>query len=75
MFPKFHKANINFMLRFANLIEKISFTNYYLPTVSMKHYNIKLNEIYFFDQSVKNNDKTYESIIQITNGNNNLFFY
>ena len=63
------------MLRFANLTEKISFANYYLPTVLMKHYNIVLNEIYFFDQSVKNNDKTYESIIQITNGNNNLSFY
>lgn len=38
----------------------------------MKNYNIVLNGIYFFDKSVKTNDKTYESITEITNGNNNL---
>ena len=40
----------------------------YLQTVEIKDYNVMINEINFFDQSIKNDLKTYDNITKIQTG-------
>ena len=40
-------------------------TKYYLATVEIRDYNVTINERNFFDQPVKNNLITYNSISKI----------
>ena len=39
---------------------------YYLPTVKIKDYSVMINGQTFFDQTVKNDLRTYDSIQKIT---------
>ena len=39
---------------------------YYLPTVKIKDYSVMINGHTFFDQTVKNDLRTYDSIRKIT---------
>ena len=39
---------------------------YYLPNVKIKDYSVMINRHTFFDQTVKNDLRTYDSIRKIT---------
>ena len=64
----FQGVNRLFVLAFENDDDRTSDDKYYLPTVEMKDYNIMINGENFFDQPIKNNKVTYESIRKIATG-------
>ena len=74
--PSFQTANILIVLAFKNTTNRITNTKYNEPnaktTVVVIEPNAKTNvvliEINFFDQPVKNEERTYINIPKITNG-------
>ena len=47
---------------------RTSHSDYYLPKVEIKNYNVKINGKIFFDQPINNNTKTYENVRKIAMG-------
>ena len=45
-----------------------SLKQYYLPTVEIKDYNVMIDGINFFDQSIKNDLKTFDNVRKIATG-------
>ena len=66
--PSFQGVNRLFVLAFENDAQRTSHSNYYLPNVEIKSYNIMINGENFFDQPIKNNRITYENIRKIATG-------
>ena len=66
--PRFQGVNRLFVLAFENDDDRTSDDQYYLPTVEIKDYNIIINGENVFDQPIKNNKVTYESIRKIATG-------
>ena len=60
--PSFQGINRFFVLAFEDYTQRTSHSNYYLPNVEIKDYNIMINGENFFDQPIKNNKVTYENI-------------
>ena len=52
--PSFQGVNRLFILAFENDTQRTSHSNYYLPNVEIKDYNITINGENFFDQPIKN---------------------
>ena len=48
--------------------KETSYKRYYLPTVEIKNYNDMIEGQSFFDQPVRNNLRTYDSIRKIATG-------
>ena len=48
---------------------RYSFSNYYVPKVEIKDFNILIDRKSFFDLPVKNEEETYEKIIDMSNNN------
>ena len=51
--PSFQGVNRLFILAFENDAQRTSHSNYYLPNVEIKSYNIMINGENFFDQRIK----------------------
>ena len=66
--PSFQGLNRLFVLSFENEGDRRSYSNYYLPKVEIKDYNVMIDGKNFFDQPVNNDFKTYENIRKITTG-------
>ena len=66
--PSFQGINRLFVLPFENDTQRTSNSNYYLPNVEIKNYNIVINGENIFDQPIKNNKVTYENIRKIATG-------
>ena len=66
--PNFQGINRLFVLAFKGDTQRTSHSGYYLPNVEIKDYNIMINGENFFDQPIKNNKVTYESIRKIATG-------
>ena len=66
--PSFQGINRFFVLAFENDVQRTSNSNYYLPNVEIKDYNIMINGENFFDEPIKNNKVTYENIRKIATG-------
>ena len=66
--PGFQGLNRLFVLSFENESDRRSHSNYYLPKVEIKDYNVMIDGKNFFDQPVNNDFKTYENIRKITAG-------
>ena len=45
------------------------FSDYYVPNVEIKDFNVLIDGKSFFDLPVKNEEEAYEKIIDITNNN------
>ena len=58
----FKGVNRNFVLSFENENSRTSHSQYYLPKVGIKDYNIKIDGKNVFHMAVKNNARTYENI-------------
>ena len=53
-----------------NTDNRDSFSDYYVPKVEIKDFNVLIDEKSFFDLPVKNKEEAYENIIEISNNNN-----
>ena len=56
-----------------------SFSDYYIPNVEIKDFNVVIDRKGFFDLPVKNEEETYENIIKMSNNNDyptgNLLYF
>ena len=60
--PSFQGVNRLFVLAFENDTQRTSHSNYYLPNVEIKDYNITINGGNLFDQLIKNKKISYNNI-------------
>ena len=70
--PTFTNVNRLFVLSFArNIIgdDKDSLSDYYVPNVEIKDVNVLIDGKSFFDLPVKNEEETYEKIMNMSNNN------
>ena len=70
--PTFTNVNRLFVLSFSrnnNTDNRDSFSDYYLPNVEIKDFNVLIDGKSVFDLPVKNEEKTYEKIIDMSNNN------
>ena len=70
--PTFTNVNRLFVLSFPrnnNTDSRYSFSNYYVPKVKINDFNVLIDGKSFFDLSVKNEEETYEKIIEMSNNN------
>ena len=66
--PSFQGVNRLFALWFENNDDRTVRTTYYLPTVEIKGYNVKIDGKNFFDQPLKSNLRAYDNIRKIAIG-------
>ena len=70
--PTFTNVNILFVLSFSrnnNTDNRDSFSDYYVPNVEIKDFNVLIDGKSFFDLPVKNEEEAYEKIIEMSNNN------
>ena len=70
--PTFTNVNRLFVLSFSrnnNTDNRDSFSDYYVPNVEIKDFNVLIDGESFFDLPVKNEEETYEKIIDTSNNN------
>ena len=79
--PTFTNDNRLFILLFErNIIgdNRDSFSDYYVPNVEIKDFNVLIDRKSFFELPVKNEEEAYEEIIDMSNNNDyttgNLLF-
>ena len=64
----FQGVNRLFVLPFENENNRTSHTEYYLPTVKIKDYNVMFDGRNFFDQPINNDIKAFENIRKMAFG-------
>ena len=52
-----------------NTDSRDSYSNYYVPNVEIKNFNVLIDGKSFFDLQVKNEEEGYEKIIDVSNNN------
>ena len=70
--PTFTNVNRLFVLSFSrnnNTDNRDSFSDYYVPNVEIKDFNVLIDGKSFFDLPVKNEEEAYEKIVEISNNN------
>ena len=70
--PTFMNVNRLFVLSFSrnnNTDNRDSFSDYYVPNVEIKDFNVLIDGKSFFDLPVKNEEEAYEKIIDMSNNN------
>ena len=70
--PTFPNVNRLFVLSFSrnnNMDNKYSFSDYYVPNVEVKDFNVLIDGKAFFDLPVKNEEETYENTMDMSNNN------
>ena len=70
--PTFTNVNRLFVLPFSrnnNTDNRDSFSDYYVPNVEIKDFNVLIDGKSFFDLPVKNEEEAYEKIIDMSNNN------
>ena len=67
--PTFTKVNRFFVLSFENENDRTSFSKYYVPNVQIKDFSVLIDGKSFFDLPVKNDEDTYEQIIEMERNN------
>ena len=68
--PTFTNVNRLFVLSFPrnnNTDSRYSYSNYYVPKVQIKDFNVLIDGRSFFDLPVKNEEEAYEKIIDMSN--------
>ena len=66
--PTFTNVNRLFVLSFPrnnNTDSRYSFSNYYVPKVQIKDFNVLIDGKSFFNMSVKNEEEPYEKIMDM----------
>ena len=67
--PTFTNVNRLFVLAYENANDRQSYSQFYLPNVMVKDYNVIIDKLAFFDLPIKTEEEAYEKIIDIS-GNN-----
>ena len=81
--PTFTIVNRFFVLSFERIVEnnptkdyRDYFSNYYLPNVEIKNFNVLIDGKSFSDLKVNNREEAYEKIIEVNDyTTSNLFYY
>ena len=67
--PTFTNVNRLFVLAYQNADDRQSFSQFYLPNVMVKDYNVIIDKLAFFDLPIKTEEEAYEKIIHISRNN------
>ena len=67
--PTFTNVNRLFVLAYQNADDRQSFSQFYLPNVMVKDYNVIIDKLAFFDLPIKPEEEAYEKIIDISRNN------
>ena len=68
-FMNVNRLFVLFFPRNNNTDSRYSFSSYYVPKVRIIDFNVLIDGKSFFDLSVKNEEETYEKIIDMSNNN------
>ena len=67
--PTFTTVNRLFVLAYQNADDRQSFSQFYLPKVLVKDFNVIIDKLAFFDLIIKTEEEAYENIIDISRNN------
>ena len=67
--PAFTNVNRLFVLAYRTADDRQSFSQFYLPNVMVKDYNVIIDKLAFFDLPIKTEEEAYEKIIDISRNN------
>ena len=67
--PTFTNVNRLFVLAYQNADDRQSFSQFYLPNVMVKDYNVIIDKLAFFHLPIKTEEEAYEKIIDISRNN------
>ena len=67
--PTFTNVNRLFVLAYRTADNRQSFSQFYLPNVMVKDFNVIIDKLAFFDLPIKTEEEVYEKIIDITRNN------
>ena len=67
--PTFTNVNRLFVLTYQNADDRQSFSQFYLPNVMVKEYNVIIDKLAFFDLPIKTEEEAYEKILDISRNN------
>ena len=67
--PTFTNVNRLFVLAYQNADDRQSFSQFYLPNVMVKDYNVIIDKLAFFDLPIKTEEEAYAKIIDISRNN------
>ena len=67
--PTFTNVNRLFVLAYQAADNRQSFSEFYLPKVKVKDFNVIIDNLAFFDLSIKTEEEAYEKIIDISKNN------
>ena len=67
--PTFTNGIRLFVLAYQNADDRQSFSQFYLPNVMVKDYNVIIGKLAFFDLPIKPEEEAYEKIIDISRNN------
>ena len=67
--PTFTNVNRLFVLAYRTANVRQSFSQFYLPSVMVKDYNVIIDKLAFFDLPIKTEEEAYEKIIDISRNN------
>ena len=67
--PTFTNVNRLFVLAYQTADDRQSFSEFYLPKVMVKDFNVIIDKLAFFDLPIKTEEEVYEKIIDISRNN------
>ena len=67
--PTFTNVNRLFVLAYQTANDRQSLSQFYLPNVMVKDYNVTIDKLAFFDLPIKTEEEAYEKIIDISRNN------
>ena len=67
--PTFTNVNRLFVLAYRTADDRQLFSQFYLPSVMIKDYNVIFVKLAFFDLPIKSEEEAYEKIIDISRNN------
>ena len=67
--PTFTNVNRLFVLAYQTAHDRQSFSQFYLPRVMVKDFNVTIDKLAFFDLPIKTEEEAYEKIIDISRNN------
>ena len=67
--PTFTNANRLFVLAYQTADDRQSFSQFYLPRVMIKDFNVIIDKLAFFDLPIKTKEEAYEKFIDINRNN------
>ena len=67
--PTFTNVNRLFALAYQTADDRKLYSQFYLPKVMVKDYNVVIDKLAFFDLPIKTEEEAYEKIIDISRNN------